>query len=571
MFKLLQKPLTGVLLLGFFVAGCASGTRPIVADGQPETAFGHYVAGQHARQIRDSRAAARYYLEALQRDPENRLLLNRAFMLLLTDGRYREALRLAERIVEESPGAGAAAILLTLDSLKSGRFEAGRARLERVSGTGFESLISPIVLAWLHAGDGDAYQAIDALEPLGAISSLRSYQDAHTAYIYDYLGRADDADRAYRRVVNSSRLASLQPVVAYGDFLVRADRTPEAGALYIEFLERYPDNEFLKLAAGRFNAGESAGSAPRTPAQAVALALFGAASELGRENARRPAIIYARFTAFLDPDFDEVHILLGNLLLNEEHYDTAIEAFRRVPPSSPLRETAQLREAWVHDRRGDTDAAIAMLEAFVADRPDHVEALSTLGDILRGQERFDEAGVRYTAAIDAIDALGEASEKDWFIYFTRGIAYERTKQWPKAEADFFKALELKPDQPQVLNYLGYSWIDRGMHIQRAKAMIERAVEQRPNDGYIVDSLGWVHYLLGNYEQAVSILERAVLLQPSDPTISDHLGDAYWKAGRPIEARFQWSHALENDPTPEQRELIADKLDFGLTLAEAAQD
>ena len=153
MFKLLQKPLIGVLLLGFFVAGCASGTRPIVADGEPETAFGHYVAGQHARQIRDSRAAARYYLEALQRDPENRLLLNRAFMLLLTDGRYREALRLAERIVEESPGAGAAAILLTLDSLKSGRFEAGRARLERVSGTGFESLISPIVLAWLHAGD----------------------------------------------------------------------------------------------------------------------------------------------------------------------------------------------------------------------------------------------------------------------------------------------------------------------------------------------------------------------------------------------------------------------------------
>ncbi|HEY1980004.1 MAG TPA: tetratricopeptide repeat protein, partial [Xanthobacteraceae bacterium] len=163
----------------------------------------------------------------------------------------------------------------------------------------------------------------------------------------------------------------------------------------------------------------------------------------------------------------------------------------------------------------------------------------------------------------AIDTLAKPEKSNWVMFYFRGICNERSHQWPAAEADMKKALELYPEQPLVLNYLGYSWVDQGQHMTEGMDMIRRAVDQRPDDGYIVDSLGWAYYRIGNYDEAVKNLERAVELKPEDPTINDHLGDAYWHVGRTLEAHFQWSHAKDLKPDPEDLPKIEAKLKNGL--------
>jgi Flp pilus assembly protein TadD len=183
-----------------------------------------------------------------------------------------------------------------------------------------------------------------------------------------------------------------------------------------------------------------------------------------------------------------------------------------------------------------------------------------LGNILRGRKEFAECADVYTKAVDTIS---KPEKPNWVLYYFRGICYERSKQWPKSEADMKKALELYPEQPLVLNYLGYSWIDQGINLDEGMRMIQRAVEQRADDGYIVDSLGWAYFRIGNYEQAVKNLEHAVELKPEDPTINDHLGDAYWKIGRQLEARFQWSHARDLKAEPDELVKIEEKLKVGL--------
>ena len=184
-----------------------------------------------------------------------------------------------------------------------------------------------------------------------------------------------------------------------------------------------------------------------------------------------------------------------------------------------------------------------------------------LGNILRARKNVRRMRARSTARRSR--TIAKPEKPNWLIFYFRGICYERAKQWDKAEADLKKALELFPEQPHVLNYLGYSWVDQGMNLDEGMKMIRRAVEQRPDDGYIVDSLGWAYYRLGNYEEAVKHLERAVELKPEDPTINDHLGDAYWKVGRNLEARFQWSHARDLKPEPDELKKIEEKLKSGL--------
>jgi Flp pilus assembly protein TadD len=231
-----------------------------------------------------------------------------------------------------------------------------------------------------------------------------------------------------------------------------------------------------------------------------------------------------------------------------------------VPLSSPLLRNAQIQLALNLDTLEMTDEAKASLEKLIVANPKDVEAIMALGNVLRGRKQFAECADVYTKGVDTIQ---KPEKSNWVIFYFRGICMERSKQWPKAEADLQKSLELFPDQPHVLNYLGYSWIDQGVHLDDGMKMIKRAVEQRADDGYIVDSLGWAYYRLGNMEEAVKHLERAVELKPEDPTINDHLGDAYWRVGRGLEARFQWSHARDLKPEPEDLTKIEQKLKTGL--------
>ena len=241
--------------------------------------------------------------------------------------------------------------------------------------------------------------------------------------------------------------------------------------------------------------------------------------------------------------------------------ELANKIYERVLPTSPLQRNAQIQLAMNLDTLDQSDEAKAHLEKLIAANPGDVEAIMALGNVLRGRKQFAECADIYSKAVSTIT---KEEKPNWVLYYFRGICYERSKQWSKAEADLRKSLELYPEQPLVLNYLGYSWIDQGVNLDDGMSMIKRAVEQRADDGYIVDSLGWAYYRLGNIDEAVKQLERAVELKPEDPTINDHLGDAYWRAGRVLEARFQWSHARDLKPEPEDLSKIETKLKVGLS-------
>jgi Flp pilus assembly protein TadD len=357
--------------------------------------------------------------------------------------------------------------------------------------------------------------------------------------------------------------------LAHASFLSRNGRAEEAAKAVAEQLERFPENGVLRHARRELDAGRPLPPIVRSPAEGVAEAFFGAAGALAQDRTADASRVYLRLALYLRPQFDAAQLLLGELLANDKRWTEAIEAFRAVPGDSPHAWEARLHIASALNRQEKSDEAAALLQAMSEERPEDTAALIALADMLRSRERYQQAAEVYERAIGRIS--GGLQERHWPLLYARGIAFERSKAWERAEADFLAALKLKPDQPLVLNYLGYSWVEQGKNLERAREMIERAVAQRPNDGYIVDSLGWVLYRMGDFQGAVRQLERAVELRPEDPTINEHLGDAYWRVGRRLEARFQWRHALALGPEKDRIEQLTQKIDDGLSTKEARND
>jgi tetratricopeptide (TPR) repeat protein len=294
----------------------------------------------------------------------------------------------------------------------------------------------------------------------------------------------------------------------------------------------------------------------------AAEALYGLGSLVVRRGGEDLGLIYLQLAIYLAPTHPMALLSLADLYETVKKPEFAIKTYDRIPATSPMQRFAQTQRALGLDSLDRTDEAKAGLEKLIADSPTDLDAIRALGDILRTRKLFAECADVYSKGLDAVVAKPETL--NWVLYYYRGICFERSKQWPKAEVDMQKALQLMPDQPLVLNYLGYSWVDQGVHLDEGMRMIRRAVEQRADDGYIVDSLGWAYYRIGNYEEAVKHLERAVELKPEDPTINDHLGDVYWKIGREIEARFQWAHARDLKPEDDELPKIELKIKSGMS-------
>ncbi|HWP27255.1 MAG TPA: tetratricopeptide repeat protein [Xanthobacteraceae bacterium] len=326
---------------------------------------------------------------------------------------------------------------------------------------------------------------------------------------------------------------------------------------------------WTKLSGGKSNAlkGEVLPPLIATAQEGAAEVLYGIGSAIGsRRSDDDIGIIYLQLALYLAPNHALALLSLADMYEQLKKSQLAIKVYERIPLDSPLRRNAEIQLAANLDTLDRPEEAKKRLEKLIAEKPDDIEAVMALGNILRGRKQYTECANAYGRGIATI---AEPERSHWTIYYFRGICYERSKQWEKAEADLKMALKLYPDQPQVLNYLGYSWIDQGVHLEEGMRMIRRAVEQRPEDGYIVDSLGWAYYRMGNYEEAMKHLERAVELRPDDPTINDHLGDAYWQLGRKLEAIFQWSHARDLKPEPEELAKILEKLKSGLSAESAS--
>ncbi len=347
------------------------------------------------------------------------------------------------------------------------------------------------------------------------------------------------------------------------NFEERQGHSDQAQALYDRFLRQNSTSD-LATAVAAIRAAGPPKPPVTSPADGLAAAMFDLASVLNQPETVDLALLYDRVALALRPQFPLAQLLLSDILSAQKKPEESLAVLRDLPKESPYYWSAQLRSAINLDTLDRTDEAIVQLKTMAAENPTSLGALVSLGDILRVKKRFAEAADAYDEAIRRTEAAN-VPEK-WTLFYDRGVARERSGQWEKAEADLQKALELKPDQPMVLNYLGYSWIDRGEHLDQGMKMIEKAVELRPDDGYIVDSLGWAHYRMGDYEAAAEKLEKAIELVPEDPTINDHLGDAYWRLGRLTEARYQWRRALQFGPQEDEIKPIEAKIEHGLNAS-----
>ncbi len=300
----------------------------------------------------------------------------------------------------------------------------------------------------------------------------------------------------------------------------------------------------------------------------MAEVFYGLGEALTSEGGLSMGILYLQLALYAKPDHAFALAALASAYETGQRYQDAIDAYDRIPPGTALQPAIDIRKAFDLNSLEKVDEAKKILDRLASGKPDRPEAARRAGQHPARPQALRRGGRNvYTAALKLIP---KPDKRHWSIFYSRGTCYERLKNWPAAEADLQKALELYPDQPLALNYLGYSWIDQNRNLKQGMALIEKAVALKPDDGYIVDSLGWAHYKLGNYAEAVRFLERAVELKPQDPVLNDHLGDALWRVGREREAKFQWDQALTLDPEPEEMEKIKKKLAEGMPPAAEAR-
>ncbi len=523
------------------------------------TSSGSYLAARHAGQQRDAAAAAAYYREALKRDPKNTDLLDRAFLSLLVDGNIDEAVKFAEREGQADKTDRVSRLVTGVRAIKQKQYAVARRNLAQSIRGPITDLTATLLTAWSMFGTNDSKGAVAVIDKLTGPEWYAIFKDLHAGMIYDLAGNQKDAGKRFERAYKLDSSA-LRVVEAYGSWLSRNATQKEALAVFEAFDKVLPRHPLVIESMDKVKAGEKLPMLASSVQAGAAEALYGLGASLGRRGGEDLGLVYLQLSLYLAPSHPLALLSLADLYESLKKPELAIKIYERVPASSPLHRNAAIQMAANLDTLDRADEAQKQLEGLIQQHPDDLEAIMALGNVLRGHKKFAECADAYSKGVAAIPNPEKAN---WVIFYFRGICYERSKQWPKAEVDLKKASELFPDQPHVLNYLGYSWIDQGINLDEGMAMIKKAVQQRPDDGYIVDSLGWAYFRINNYEEATKQLERAIELKPEDPTINDHLGDAYWRVGRVLEAQFQWAHARDLKPDPEDLPKIEEKLKNGL--------
>lgn len=551
----------------FAMSGMAVALAIVIGAAAPaqaqlrETFAGSYLMAQHAIATRDTVAAARYLNQALHRDPGNGPLMEQTLVFQLAAGDIAGAMRVAERLARLAPDHRMAQTVLAVRDIRRGGFEALR---ERIAGhpDGFHPLTGGLLAAWGAMGQGDTDAALATLAEIGDSGLLGAFAGFHEGLVLMLADDPEGAVDAFERVRSVLGARSARIIEAEAAALRALGRDDEALAIYEEADRgRLPDAG-LTAAKVRLADGLQALPLVATVEEGAAEALFGLAGLLSGEEDSRIAIAHARLALHLRPDLEAATLMIAGLFVADEQPGLAAATFAGIAEDSPNRLRADIGRAEALQALDRTEEAEDLLRRLIAAKPGIAEPHLALGDLLRRERDWEPCAEAYGTAIDLLAADDRAT---WGLYYHRGICFERAGLWDDAEADFLKALELEPDQPLVLNYLGYSWVEQRRNLDKAKAMIRLAVEQRPDDGYITDSLGWVLYRMGDFEGAVEWLEKAVSLAPHDPVINDHLGDALWKVGRRHEARFQWRRARGLDPEPDDLARIKRKLEVGLDL------
>jgi tetratricopeptide (TPR) repeat protein len=541
-----------VLLALTLLSACAAAdpSTGIVARRGEDPAsgvFGAFLDGRFAMGHADPSEAAAWYLRALAADPTSPELAQQAFLACALAGR-QEAVQLARQL----PDNQAAQLLLGDSEARAGNWAAAEQRFRALPRQGVTQLLQPLLVAWAQAGSGRTDVAVTTLTPLIEGQRFRGVYALHAAMILDLAGSNAEAARYYHLAQSEFPGLDLRLAQIIASWDVRNGHEADAMRLLGQVAQDAP---YLGVALP----GLIADAHKRVVTHAtdgIAEAYLALAGALRQQDAGDFAMLLLRLALDLRPDFTAARLMAAEVLAADHHPDFAEQMLAPVADDDPLGAPARLQRAMLEDRLGHTDEALSELARLSKDYPDSPLPDAQIGDILRLKTRYADSVAAYDKAIARLKTPGH---DDWLLYYSRGVAYDRSHQWPMAQADFEHALALAPDQPAVLNYLGYSWADADKHLPEARQMIDKAVQQRPNDGAIIDSLGWVLLRGGDSKAAVKTLERAVELEPQDATINGHLGDAYWAAGRKLEATYQWRRALTLNPEPDDVAKLEAKL------------
>lgn len=525
-----------------------------------DTLSGAYLAGRHAETLNDLDTAAAFMADALRQDPDNVELQRRLVLLYGTSGRFDQAVPYAGSVLAREDPMLVASLILAADAIKRGEPRETLARLVPLPRDGLSGYVAPPLIAWAKY-DSSVDDALASMKPFGPNAALRPIERLQTAFIDDLAGRKGEARTNYLGAAEAGPRVSFRTLEALASFLDREGERAGAADVFRSFQADNPDSPLVEAVLDRLKQPEPYPMLVRNARDGYAETLLAIGLSLFKQGETHLALIFGRMALFVRPDLDMAKFFVAEILEGLKLYAQELPLYNSVEPSSPFKWEARLRAARVLAELDKFDESVATLKAMATERPDRYDAPFRLGNLMREKEHYKEAVAAYDQAVERIKNPGP---EHWAVYYARGMALERDKQYKRAEADLMRALEYRPDQPFVLNYLAYMWIDLNENLDRARDMIKRAVELRPDDGYIVDSMGWFHYRMGEYDQAVTYLERAVELRPADPVINDHLGDAYWRVGRKEEAGFQWNRALSFDPTKELADEIKVKLDRGLT-------
>jgi tetratricopeptide (TPR) repeat protein len=553
------------------LAACASAPGQVALRGSvgqnyalfdTRTSYGQFLAGQAALREGKTKEAATYFGTAAVLGEDPGIIAERSFTAMLLSG---EISRAAASAPTESGGTEAirrlGVLTRVVEALALGKGKEAQTLL-KADPPGFPHQQAVALLApWAAAAAGDSEGAV--VQPVLRNDKLVQYFGQQgQARLFERAKRFDEAETDYKALTSNAATASIF-TLDYGAFLERRKRYDDAVTLYDAALRAAPSDTGLVRARARAVARSAPPPLPSLR-QGAAESLIACAATFAGERQNQFALAYLRLALRLDPARDEAWVLVGDLLNQGDDHQAAIDAYGRVPAGTPLYASAQSKIAWAWNALGDKAKALEVARATVASSPNDRDAAVALADLLRASSRWDES----VAVLDPI-LTREAASPDWRLLYLRAVALEQAGRWPEAERDLRAALKVNPDEPELLNFLGYSWIDRNERVPEALAMVEKAVAARPQSGAMLDSLGWAYFRLGDYKTAIEKLEAAVELEPGDPDINGHLGDAYWKAGRTIEARFQWQRVLTLEPTDKQKVESEDKLKNGLGLSTPA--
>lgn len=527
-------------------------------------AVGPYILYLQARQDGDYEKAVSFLSATVKADPDNAALISEMLSLLALEGRTDEAMPYAQAELKNDPTSLLAALVVIVQNVKDEKYTDALAVLKDFPHKKENAFLVPLLESWVYAGMGRREKALETLESVNGRGTEALYV-FHKALMNDMFGEEEEAEENYELLLQEPGGLSLRAAQTYGNFLLRHNDVKKFSVLMDAY--KKTSRSYTLTDESFFTAGKAASSSEMpmsvpTAQAGMAEAFFDVASSLSGKGGSDSALFFIRFALYLDPKLSLGRVLLGELLETQGRYAEAMELYESDEEDSETYYASRMRLALLQAQQKQISEAEKTLEELASKRGDLPLPWIETGDILLTDKQYKEAAKAYTKAIEKIPF---PQKQHWTLFYSRGVAYERSGRPKAAEQDLIQALILSPDQPLALNYLGYFWLEQGKNIKKAKSMLERAAIRAPNEGFIADSLGWAYYILKDYKRSVPVLETAVSLDPGSAVINDHLGDAYWRSGRKREARYQWRKALDvnDDFMPGDRERTEAKLEKGL--------